>query len=419
MRKEKLVIIILLVLVLFLTLTEKSALDHVYPLFVPTPPPPQYHTCPPCISNNTSPVTITTATIMKQTTTQTGRINPIDELVIDSVANMFTVNEYTADIEDEIDEMHKGYPTNKPRACAFILAFPVNCGFECEAPLSTPGCTQVIAVTRVVSSLQKYLLGPYDYPMVIFEPDWTAEQKLSVELATKAKIFWHRITFDENTLPNYLDKNSVLPMFRAANTDGKLSIPHRSLHSYGYRNMCRFFGGLIFHAPVMRKFDYYLRVDGGDSRVNNVSCDVFVKMQKNDKKYGFVSMAFFDASESMSYFHDVNNRFLTGRGLKYNPDFNIPERYAGEQYYNNFEVVDMRTFRTSIHYDYFRTMDEEALFLCPNNVKHERTCRFSNNAMGDADFRTLAVALFLKKSDVINLSAFVEYSHPVPSWCVD
>lgn len=30
--------------------------------------------------------------------------------------------------------------------------------------------------------------------------------------------------------------------------------------------MCRLFSGLLFHAPVMREFDYYIRVDGGDSR---------------------------------------------------------------------------------------------------------------------------------------------------------
>jgi hypothetical protein len=29
--------------------------------------------------------------------------------------------------------------------------------------------------------------------------------------------------------------------------------------------MCRLFAGLLIHAPLLREFDYYIRVDGGDS----------------------------------------------------------------------------------------------------------------------------------------------------------
>ena len=49
--------------------------------------------------------------------------------------------------------------------------------------------------------------------------------------------------------------------------------------------MCRFYAGLIHHAPLARKLDYYLRIDG-DSRLSSVTTDVFETMAGKGAKYG-------------------------------------------------------------------------------------------------------------------------------------
>ena len=40
--------------------------------------------------------------------------------------------------------------------------------------------------------------------------------------------------------------------------------------------MCRFFAGLIFHCPMMREYDYYMRLDGGTSSFFEVGVVVVV-----------------------------------------------------------------------------------------------------------------------------------------------
>ena len=63
-----------------------------------------------------------------------------------------------------------------------------------------------------------------------------------------------RVRMDDQTLPSYYEKNRELVY------KGMLTLPgvvntsdhpwwHKDTlhHGYGYRNMCRFFSGLIFH----------------------------------------------------------------------------------------------------------------------------------------------------------------------------
>ena len=48
--------------------------------------------------------------------------------------------------------------------------------------------------------------------------------------------------------------------------------------------MCRFYAGLIHHAPLARRLDYYLRIDG-DSRLQSVKQDPFELMKRKGAKY--------------------------------------------------------------------------------------------------------------------------------------
>ena len=75
---------------------------------------------------------------------------------------------------------------------------------------------------------------------------------------------------DEGTLPTYYARDAVLSYFRSKHPKGDVELPNKKMHGYGYRMMCRLFGGLIFHSPLMREFDYYMRLDGGDSRLDMV-----------------------------------------------------------------------------------------------------------------------------------------------------
>ena len=85
-----------------------------------------------------------------------------------------------------IRALHATYPPDKPRAAVFILAYPLHCGEvraarfragarrnetvrvcliaslpfsvgaqPCTAPMSKPGCTQLVAIKRSAAALKK------------------------------------------------------------------------------------------------------------------------------------------------------------------------------------------------------------------------------------------------------------------------
>ena len=100
------------------------------------------------------------------------------------------------------------------------------------------------------------------------------------------------------------------------------------------------------------------------------------------------------------------------QGSKDNPT------YYGKYYYNNFEVVDMRPFRGRAHWDFFMTVEKDGSFMCPKGVAPGGKCKDGANGIGDADFRSMAVAAILRKREVHQFTnTQVKYRHPVPDWC--
>ena len=57
--------------------------------------------------------------------------------------------------------------------------------------------------------------------------------------------------------------------------------------SESYRHMCRFYSGFFFHHPLLKKFDYYWRVEPGVKFSCDIHYDPFAFMQKYKIKYGF------------------------------------------------------------------------------------------------------------------------------------
>jgi len=208
--------------------------------------------------------------------------------------------------------------------------------------------------------------------------------------------------------------------------------------------MCRFFAGIIFHAPVMREFDFYLRIDGGDSRLTSLApTDLFAMFQQRQLAYGYLAVqadrgwidvglgslvSAFAALPGVNFDEQLVAPFVAGGGAQ------LPLLYNGSYYYNNFEMVDMRPFRARRLWSFFRFVDRSHAFLCGGGLgpgpheevssRHSRAgapppwrCRFSHNAIGDADFRSLAVALILQPKNVHRLSTKeAGYYHPLP-WC--
>ena len=98
--------------------------------------------------------------------------------------------------------------------------------------------------------------------------------------------WWQKVVFGPSALPPYLyDVNRTIGGWRDLHVRNDLSQATKAnIHGFGYMLMCRFYAGLIHHAPLARRMDYYLRIDG-DSRLQSVSADPFVLMGNRGAKY--------------------------------------------------------------------------------------------------------------------------------------
>ena len=293
------------------------------------------------------------------------------------------------------------------RACIFILAFPVNCGIDC---VRSNKHEQSWNVMHMLASMEKYFFLRYRYPVVIYHEDYTNEQKQRVANATQSEVFWLKISLAQpSSLPRYYDLAAVRNVTQASHRFGDLRLPSMrgAYHGFGYRMMCRFFGGLIFHSPLVREFEYYWRVDGGDSRLEGeVNYDLFAQMKHHDWRYGYRGIA----SSSPSPRLDATFAQLRAKlGLHPDPRLLRPfvrtsGAYNGQYYYNNFEVVHVPTFASKLHWQLFSAVDHSGAFMFGQQKKQ---------SLGDADYRSVAVAYMLNASQVHDFSS-VPYLHPVP-----
>lgn len=306
---------------------------------------------------------------------------------------------------DPITAFQAKHPSSLKGAIV-ILAFPTHCGIDC---LRGNLRTQDWNVWNMVGALDRFLLQMYPCPIVVFHEDYDDEQKEKIAKAASVPVVFPRVDFSPKNLPSYLNLSLIEPDVRASHRDGNLSLPSMpgTFHGFGYRQMCRFFANLIFWQPVMLKFDWYMRVDGGDSRITHPwRFDPFADMLRRGARYAYHRIEHaarnhrFDTAlaKFRRAYPDVemNNKlakpFLDKHGL-----------YNSRYYYNNFEVVYLPAFRTPVQSNLFEMVDREYAFFLGDTHR---------NGLGDADFRSLAIAFLLKPKEV-HQYAKLPYRHPV------
>jgi len=333
-------------------------------------------------------------------------------------------------------------------------------------------CTYLDQAIRSARSVlnKNSLLGKFPkYPLLFYHADWRDEDKTKLETAVglnmnddKYKAWWHPVVFGPEALPPYLyNVNATITGWQQLHVDGDLRRETRNnIHGFGYMLMCRFYAGLIHHAPLTRKLDYYLRIDG-DSRLQSVKQDPFEMMKRKGAKYATLGGNYRETAGSavaLPRFYaqtnpDVKTDLWTSAGCSANAVacpatqprahkatapcalrcvFDVPAQPdavklpvplcksggAGPprcpSFYNNFEVVDLQAFRTAEQWAFFLLAERSHAFLCEAFPGRTRPGRCGGGGMGDAIFRTLQVNTFLTPAEVLGLRATVSYHHPAP-----
>ncbi|KAH8152660.1 uncharacterized protein LAJ45_03501 [Morchella importuna] len=134
--------------------------------------------------------------------------------------------------------------------------------------------------------------------------------------------------------------------------------------SLSYRHMCRFNSGFFYNMEVMKKYDWYWRVEPGIELYCDIEYDPFTFMRTNNKIYGFViTMYEFEAT---------------------------------------IKTLWSRTKESEAYTKYFEFLDSAGGFF------YER--------WGDAPVHSLGVGLFAPKDKIHHFADF-GYSHPPCSRC--
>jgi hypothetical protein len=178
--------------------------------------------------------------------------------------------------------------------------------------------------------------------------------------------------------------------------------------SESYRHMCRYQSGFFFRHPLTLDLDYYWRVEPGIELHCDIDYDPFVFMAMNNKSYGF-TLALHEFVDTVATLYDTTRDFVRQHPsyvkkdaamhfLTDDPELSIASAWNLCHFWSNFEIGDLRFWRSKEYLDYFDHLDRSGGFF------YER--------WGDAPVHSIAAALFLDKSRIHHFDDIGYFHHP-------
>ncbi|KAJ3223108.1 alpha-1,2-mannosyltransferase (Kre5) [Clydaea vesicula] len=228
-----------------------------------------------------------------------------------------------------------------------------------------------------------------------------------------------------------------------------------------YRFMIRYFSGPFFNLPELMKYDYYWRVEPDVDFYSHVDYDPFVFMEEKKIKYGFNILipelmetipTLFQSTERYMQLNNIKDKGLLQLFVSQHGHFEYAKKnwitgevgtcgggkignkicenggccskwgwcgnsqsfcsiqdcvggcnmYNGNHFWSNFELGSFEFFRGNEYQGYFNSLDKAGGFF------YER--------WGDAPVHSLAIGMFLKKSEV-HWFGDIGYRHAELAYC--
>ena len=255
----------------------------------------------------------------------------------------------------------------------------------------------------------------YAYPYLFlndqeFSPLFQATITDIVAEGSGALLEFGRVPKEHWSYPEWIDQE------RASQT--RIEMGQRGVlygDSESYRFMCRYFSGFFYRHPLMQKYDYYWRVEPGVEFTCDINYDVFRFMKRAGKAYGFV-IAIQEIPETVPTLWQTvlqeylprNPRLASAMAMApsdsairfFGPP--TPHGYNGCHFWSNFEVADLRFYRSAEYARLFEALDRAGGFF------YER--------WGDAPVHSIAAGLLLK-TEQIHYFYDIGYRHDPFSHC--
>lgn len=241
------------------------------------------------------------------------------------------------------------------------------------------------------------------YPWVFLnEKPFDENFKKQISSMTRSKVYFGLIPRDHWSYPTHIDQTK-------ASDKRKEMEANKIIYggSESYRHMCRYQSGFFFRHPLMMQFDYYWRVEPGVEYYCDVDYDPFLFMQENKKLYGF-TITLYEYRATIESLWSTTQAFI-----KSNPQYLHPKSalhfivddiskgingtYNLCHFWSNFEIGDMRLWRSEAYMKYFQYLDKQGGFF------YER--------WGDAPVHSIAASLFLPANGIHQFDD-IAYRHP-------
>ncbi|GAA97603.1 glycosyltransferase family 15 protein [Mixia osmundae IAM 14324] len=246
----------------------------------------------------------------------------------------------------------------------------------------------------------------FRYPYLLLnEEEFTEEFRSNIRdsLPANAAVQYDRVMPSEWNIPSHQNATHFRESFAR---QAKQGVQYAGLESY--HNMCRFYSGTFARHRSLAPYDWYWRLEPGVTFYCDITYDPFRFMAIRRKVYGFVITIKESANTIPTLFRHVQNYryaqhmtpsslwpFVIEQGA-------LTESYNRCHFWTNFEIGDLRFFRSVSYQNFFKALDD--------------TGHFYTERWGDAPVRTLALALLAGREKVHYFEDFA-YNHDFFTHC--
>ncbi|KAL8279174.1 hypothetical protein RQP46_008430 [Phenoliferia psychrophenolica] len=243
----------------------------------------------------------------------------------------------------------------------------------------------------------------FRYPYVFLSspdlPAFSTKFKRAVArvLPTDAVVEWGEVPEEHWRIPDWMDIVEVREGFK----DQHLRDVQYAGRE-GYHHMCRYYSGLWARHPMLAKYDWYWRLEPGVRFFCTVSYDPFRFLSMHNKVYGFVISIVENANTIPTLFKTVKD-YAKRKDITPSPalwefftkkDEDGEEDYSMCHFWTNFEIGDLRFFRSEAYQSLFEELDQAGGFY--------------TERWGDAPVRSLALGLL---TDVNQIHYFEDFAY--------
>ncbi|RKP31201.1 glycosyl transferase [Metschnikowia bicuspidata] len=236
----------------------------------------------------------------------------------------------------------------------------------------------------------------YDWVFLNDEP-FSAELMTTVSALTSGVAKFGVIPKEHWSYPEWIDREKAAL--------AREEMAHKKVIYGGsetYRHMCRFESGFFFRHELLKDYEYYWRVEPDIKIFCDIDYDIFKFMQDNDKWYGW-TITLPEYKETIPTLWETTKKFIKDNPQYVAPDNNMNwisddngESYNGCHFWSNFEIGNLKLWRSEAYLKYFDTLDKHGGFF------YER--------WGDAPVHSIAASIFMPR-DKLHFFGDLGYYH--------